>query len=73
MDPKTTWRAQRREWERRIEDVLVEVVGYRTPDGFVIHSDILPVVRAFDALMDGMWEAQESGKLNIRLGDKDHP
>ena len=53
------------ECERKVEDALIVMNSVRTTDHILIHSDAIPVIEAFEEMMNGIRSAHKDGETRL--------
>ena len=66
------WEETKRGWERRIEDVLIEMTQQKTEAGIAILVDINPIAAEFCRALNTIQKAMERNELFIKLGSRDN-
>lgn len=65
----STFEERRQDWERRIEDILVEVHQEKNDQGIPFGINVSPVVEEFTRLMTFIENARTSSVLILRPGN----
>ena len=63
--------SRRQDWEKRMEDVIVEIVSEKDENGLMFSVDVMPAVREFNNLISKVVSARKAHKYLLRGGDKD--
>ena len=62
-----TYEERRRSWEKRVEDVLVEITREKTVEGLCFVADVMPTVREFNHLLADVETQRTARKYMISI------